>query len=77
MIPARYSKLLFGLIMSGIMSFLISGLSTFRSLGLSADAVGVWLSGWPLSWAVAFPIVAVVAPVSQRLVHALTTPRKA
>ncbi|NBB97148.1 MAG: DUF2798 domain-containing protein [Alphaproteobacteria bacterium] len=77
MIPARYSKILFGFIMSGMMSFLISGISTFRSLGLGADAVGAWLSGWPISWAVSFPIVAVVAPLSQRIVAALTKPENA
>lgn len=72
MIPERYSKLAFALIMSGIMSFLISGLSTFRSLGLTAEAVANWLTGWPISWAVAFPFVVVVAPISHRIVTALT-----
>ena len=77
MIPARYSKILFGVIMSGIMSFLISGISTFRGLGLNAEAVSAWLSGWPFAWAVSFPIVAVVAPLSQRIVAALTKPEEA
>lgn len=72
MIPARYAQIAFGLIMSGIMSFVISGISTVRSLGMSMDAVVTWLTGWPVSWALAFPIVAVVAPLSQRIVRALT-----
>jgi len=77
MIPARYSKVLFGIIMSGMMSFLISGVSTFRGLGLNAEAVAAWLSGWPIAWAVSCPIVAVVAPLSQRIVTALTKPGEA
>ena len=31
MIPARYAPILFGFLLSGMMSFLVSGLSTFRA----------------------------------------------
>lgn len=72
MILPRYARMVFSLIMSGMMSFVISGISSFRALGISMDSVAVWLTGWPLNWAVAFPVVMVVAPLSQRIVAAAT-----
>ena len=35
MIPARYALILFGLLLSGFMSLIVSGLSTARALGWS------------------------------------------
>ena len=37
MIPARYSHILFGLILSGLMSLMVSGLSTLRAVGPVAE----------------------------------------
>ena len=74
MIPARFVPVLFGLILSGLMSFLVSGISTFRAVGLTEGVLMVWLLAWLSSWAVAFPTVLVVAPVTRRLVAWLTAP---
>ena len=73
MIPARFAPILFGFILSGLMSFIVSGLSTARAIGLSAHMPMVWLPNWALSWAVAFPTVLVVAPITRRIVARLTT----
>ena len=75
MIPARYASILFGFILSGMMSCLVSGLSTFRALGLTPDFGMLWLGNWAVSWATAFPIVLVVAPLTRRIVGMLTAPR--
>jgi Protein of unknown function (DUF2798) len=72
MIPARYAFILFGLILSGLMSCLVSGLSTFRALGMGPDFWMLWLGNWAVSWATAFPIVLVVAPLTRRIVARLT-----
>ena len=74
MIPARFAPVLFGLILSGLMSFLVSGISTFRAVGLTEGVLMAWLLAWLSSWAVAFPTVLVVAPVTRRLVAGLTAP---
>ena len=71
MIPARYSHLLFGLILSGLMSFIVSGIATLRSVGPVPDFLSLWLSAWLPSWAVAFPSVLVAAPIARRLVARL------
>ncbi|WP_103259214.1 DUF2798 domain-containing protein [Tabrizicola aquatica] len=71
MIPARFSPVLFGLILSGLMSLIVSGLSTARALGLGEGFVAVWLGNWAVSWAIAFPTVLVVAPLTRRIVARL------
>lgn len=72
MIPARFAHIAFGFILSGMMSFLVSGISTFLAIGMVPGFVAQWLGGWLPSWAVAFPIVLIVAPLARRLVAALT-----
>jgi uncharacterized membrane protein YphA (DoxX/SURF4 family) len=74
-IPARYAQILFGFILSGLMSLLVSAIATARAIGLEPAFVTAWLASWLSSWAVAFPAVLIVAPVTRRLVAALTTPR--
>ena len=71
MIPAKYAPYLFGLILSGLMSLIVSGLSTFRALGLVEGFAGLWLGNWVVSWAIAFPTVLVVAPLTRRIVARL------
>lgn len=71
MIPARFAPVLFGFLLSGMMSLLVSGLSTFRAIGLGGEFPMVWMGNWAVSWATAFPIVLVVAPVTRRIVAAL------
>ncbi|WP_299880894.1 DUF2798 domain-containing protein [uncultured Sulfitobacter sp.] len=72
MIPARFAPVLFGFILSGLMSFMVSGISTLRVIGLSDGFVAAWIGSWLPSWAVAFPAVLIVAPITRRLVARLT-----
>ncbi|WP_370599640.1 DUF2798 domain-containing protein [Pseudomonas nitroreducens] len=74
MIARRYSPLLFALILSGVMTLLVSGLSTFRAVGLVSDLSRLWLGAWLTSWCVAFPLVLVIAPLTRRLVEKLVQP---
>jgi hypothetical protein len=73
MIPARFAPILFGFILSGLMSCMVSGLSTFRALGLIDGFMGHWLGNWALSWAIAFPVVLVVAPITRSIVARMVT----
>lgn len=66
--PARFAPVLFGFILSGLMSLLVSGIATFRNAGLVDGFLGIWISAWLPSWLIAFPVVLVVAPVARRLV---------
>lgn len=65
---ARYAPILFGFILSGLMSLIVSGIATARALGLVGDFPALWFFSWLSSWIVAFPTVLVVAPIARRLV---------
>ena len=68
MLPAKFAPALFGLMLSGLMSLLVSGIATYRAIGLGAGFVGPWISAWLTAWVVAFPVVLIVAPLARRAV---------
>jgi hypothetical protein len=72
MIPARFAPVLFGLILSGLMSCVVSGIATFRALGLHDGFMAAWGGSWAVSWAIAFPTVLIMAPFTRKIVGALT-----
>lgn len=67
-LPDTWAPALFGLLLSGLMSLLVSGISTFRAVGLMEGFVGLWATAWLSAWLVAFPVVLVVAPWARRAV---------
>lgn len=71
MLPARFAPVLFGLILSGLMSLVVSGISTFRATGLVDNFLALWIGAWLTAWLVAFPLVLLVAPVTRRIVQRL------
>lgn len=66
--PSRFAPILFGFILSALMSFLVSGIATFRNAGLVDGFFDIWIGAWLPSWLIAFPVVLVVAPIARRLV---------
>ena len=77
--PARFAPIAFGFVLSGLMSFIVSGIATFRNAGLIDGFFSLWIGAWLPSWLIAFPVVLVVAPVARRFVSGLvkTDSRKA
>jgi len=71
MLPRTFAPALFGLILSGLMSLLVSGISTYRAVGFGEGHAGLWISAWLTAWLVAFPVVLVVAPLARRTVSML------
>ena len=71
MLPTKFAPVLFGLILSGLMSLLVSGISAYRAVGLSEGYVSLWTSAWLTAWLVAFPMVLIVAPLARRTVALL------
>ena len=70
-IPRRYSHFIFGVIQSGLTSFIAAGIAS-----LSAFATGHflwnWLASWLVSWAVMSPVVLLAAPIKRSLSMVLT-----
>jgi hypothetical protein len=73
-LPRRLEHIAFGLLLSGMMSFVVSGISTALARGLSGEFPLAWLGAWLPSWAIAFPTVLFVAPLVRRIVHRLVIP---
>ena len=74
---ARFAPALFGFILSGLMSFAVSGIAALRNAGLINGFLGLWANAWIPSWAFAFPVVRIVAPLIRRLVDMLVKTPKA
>jgi hypothetical protein len=73
-LPARYAPILFGFLLSGFMSLIVSAIATFRALGLKDGFLFAWLTSWIPSWIIAFPVVLFVAPLVRRIVARLVAP---
>ena len=71
MLPAKFATPLFSLLLSGMMSLVVSGVSTYRAAGLVDGFARLWSGAWLASWLIAFPTVMVVAPLARRLVQRL------
>lgn len=70
-LPARYAGLVLPLLLSILMTFIVSLISTLRGIGLAPDLLHIWMGAWGLSWIVAFPTLLFVLPLVRRLTRAL------
>lgn len=73
-IPHRYAHVVTALLLSGLMSCMVSGISTLRSIGLADILFAKWMTNWAWSWSVAFPAVLVVLPVVRAIVARIVAP---
>lgn len=56
------------------MTFVVSMVSTLRSLGLEDFSINVWMSAWAISWLIAFPTLLLVLPVVRKITAILVQP---
>ena len=73
-LPARYAGVVMPFFLSVLMTFVVSGISTVKALGLTAEFLQTWPTSWALSWIVAFPTLILVLPVVRRLVALVVAP---
>jgi len=73
-LPARYAGVAMPFFLSVLMTFVVSGISTLKALGLTAEFLQTWPGAWALSWIVAFPTLLVVLPLVRRLVALVVAP---
>lgn len=67
----RFAPVLFGFVLSGLMSFIVSGIATLRNAGLADAFLSLWINAWLPSRIIAFPTVLIVAPMARHLVGML------
>lgn len=73
-LPAGYATIVLPFVLSLLMTFVISGVSTLMSLGPTRAFVTTWPAAWALSWLVAFPTLIVLLPLVRRLVALVVEP---
>ena len=71
-IPARYSNILFGAMLSVIMVTIISGTVVFITHGYDDHFFANWFKGFATAWPIAFPTVLFVAPFVRKVVAKVT-----
>lgn len=73
-LPARYAAIVMPLVLSVLMTFVISGVSTLLSLGPTPAFIATWPSAWAISWMVAFPTLLMVLPLVRKIVALVVEP---
>lgn len=71
-IPARYAPILFSALLSAIMVCIVSAFVLVISQGFHSGIAEQWFKSCITTWPIAFPTVAIVAPMVRRLVGKLT-----
>lgn len=67
MIPAKYEIRVFQLILTGIMTFFVSGAVTLLNLGTSGFQFSIWMKAWTPTWPIAFVVILFAAPTAKKL----------
>jgi Protein of unknown function (DUF2798) len=70
-IPRRYSHFVFGVIQSGMTSFVAAGIASLPSVA-TGQFLWNWLASWLISWGALSPVVLLAAPAIRSLSLALT-----
>jgi hypothetical protein len=73
-LPSRMAPVLFGLVLTFLMTSIVSLIATVLAIGFVPGMPARWLGSWMTSWAVAFPAILVFGPVVRRLVSRLVEP---
>ncbi|MGF1650144.1 MAG: DUF2798 domain-containing protein [Hyphomicrobiaceae bacterium] len=66
-LPRATEPFVFGLLLSGLMSLITTGIATLYALGFVENLVSVWMTSWLAAWAIAFPSVLIIAPLVRRM----------
>lgn len=71
-IPARFAPLLFSALLSAIMVSIVSAFVLISSQGIQPGFFALWIKSCITTWPIAFPTVAIVAPLVRKLVNRMT-----
>ena len=71
-IPARFAPILFSALLSSIMVAIVSAFVLVTAQGIHPGLFAQWLKSCATTWPVAFPTVAVVAPMVRKMVGRMT-----
>lgn len=72
LIPARFAPIIFSALLSAIMVSIVSAFVLILSQGIQDDFYAQWLKSCLTIWPIAFPTVAIVAPLVRQFVSHIT-----
>jgi hypothetical protein len=67
MISNKYLNQVQAFLLSGFMSFIMSGVITLINLGIVESFISIWLHAWIVAYAIAFPTILLVFPFARKL----------
>lgn len=73
-LPARFAGVVMPFVLAILMTFIVSGISTLKSVGATPAMPAAWMGAWAVSWLVAFPALLVLLPVVRRIVALIVEP---
>ncbi|MDV6332763.1 DUF2798 domain-containing protein [Asticcacaulis sp. 201] len=76
-LPAKYATLVMPLLLSVMMTFVVSAISTFKNIGFADNFAAHWMSAWGMSWVIAFPTLLLALPLVRRVVAMIVAPSQA
>jgi hypothetical protein len=73
-IPARFSPIVFGALLSAVMVAIVSAFVLATSRGIDAGFLALWSASCLKTWPVAFVAVTLLAPQVRKVVARVTAP---
>lgn len=67
MVSVKYLHQVQAALLSGFMSFIMSGAITFINLGAADHFIAIWIHAWLVAYAIAFPTILLVFPFARKL----------
>jgi len=67
MVSVKYLHEVQAALLSGFMSFIMSGAITFMNVGWVDHFFFIWLHAWLVAYAIAFPTILLVFPLARKL----------
>jgi hypothetical protein len=71
-LPQRSATYVFAFLLSGFMTFVVSGVATLVAIGPVAGVTPLWMQAWITAWIIAFPALLLIRPFVHRLTGWLT-----
>jgi hypothetical protein len=73
-IPARFSPIVFGALLSAVMVAIVSAFVLATSRGIEAGFLALWSASCLKTWPIAFVAVTLLAPQVRKVVARVTAP---
>jgi len=67
MVSIKHLHRVQALLLSGFMSFIMSGIITLINLGFVENFLEIWFHAWIIAYAIAFPSILLVFPIARKL----------